>query len=187
MSEARTAKPARPKPRAEASPPRMAGLLADAGLLVAFLALTFLLGAFPLKDTDFWWHLRTGDWIRQHGHPPIRDLYTCTVPDNYWVDLHWGFEVLLSWGYQAFGVVGLNLAKCGITCAAVLLLVTARRRDWPLGVMLLAWLPALGVLAGRMYVRPETLTLLYLAVFLAVLSRWDRYPAPAFVLPVVQV
>ena len=44
--------------------------------------------------------------------------------------------------------------------------------------MLLAWLPALLVLGGRMYVRPETLSLLYLSIFLAVLVRWDRYPAP---------
>ena len=38
-----------------------------------------------------------------------------------------------------------------------------------------------------MYVRPETLTLLYLSVFLAVLTRIDRLPALAFVLPLVQV
>jgi tetratricopeptide (TPR) repeat protein len=53
--------------------------------------------------------------------------------------------------------------------------------------MLLAWLPALLLLGGRMYVRPETLTLLYLSIFLAVVTRWDRYPAWAMVLPLVQV
>ena len=36
-------------------------------------------------------------------------------------------------------------------------------------------------------VRPETLTLLYLSIFLAVVSRWDRLPAFAWVLPLVQV
>ena len=53
--------------------------------------------------------------------------------------------------------------------------------------MLIAWLPALLVLGGRMYVRPETLSLLYLSIYLAVLFRIDRLPALAFVLPVVQV
>ena len=38
-----------------------------------------------------------------------------------------------------------------------------------------------------MYVRPETLTLLYLSIFLAVLFRWDRYPRLAWLLPFVQV
>ena len=44
--------------------------LADGVLDRFLLALTFLLGAFPLKDTDFYWHLRTGDWIRQTGRVP---------------------------------------------------------------------------------------------------------------------
>src|SRR5262249_294741 len=104
-----------------------------------------------------------------------------------WIDLHWGFQVLLSWGYQHGGVVALNLAKSVITCAAVLLLLTARRRDWPAWLMLLVWLPALYILAGPMYVRPETLSLLYLATFLAILTRIDERPKLAFLLPIVQV
>ena len=52
--------------------------------------------------------------------------------------------------------------------------------------MVLAWLPALLVLSGRMYVRPETLSLLYLAVYLAVICRWDRFPLLAWLLPFVQ-
>ena len=79
------------------------------------------------------------------------------------------------------------LAKCAITTAAVALLISARKPGWPVWVMALAWLPALLTLGGRMYIRPETLTLLYLSIYLAVLFRWDRRPALAFLLPVVQV
>jgi hypothetical protein len=53
--------------------------------------------------------------------------------------------------------------------------------------MVLAWLPAILVLGGRMYVRPETLSLLYLSIFLAIVTLWDRLPALALVLPFVQV
>ena len=140
-------------PPAAPSPPALA--FSDFALLAAFLALTFLLGMFPLKDTDFWWHLKTGDLIRQTGRVPTVDPFIYSVQGQPWIDLHWGFQVLLSWGYALGGIVALNLAKCVITCAAVLLLVTAKRCDWPLWVMLLAWLPALLVLSGRMYVRPE--------------------------------
>src|SRR5207248_4392543 len=118
--------------------------------------------------------------------------FTFTREGTPWIDLHWIFQVAISWVYEqgghgTGGIVALNLAKCVVTCVAVFLLVTARRRDWPIWVMLLAWLPALLVLGGRMYVRPETLTLLYLAIFLAVVTRWYRYPALALVLPLVQV
>ena len=172
-----------------AGPPEVAvGLRRlDAVLLVAFLGLTFLLGAFPLKDTDFWWHLRTGDLIRQNGFVPTTDTYTYSVSGAPWIDLHWIFQVAISWVYERGGVPALTLAKCAVTTLAVGLLVTARRRDWPLWAALTAWLPALLLLGGRMYVRPETLTLLDLSIFLAILVRIDRAPALALLLPIVQV
>lgn len=165
--------------------------IADVAALLAFLALTFLLGMFPLKDTDFWWHLRTGDLIRETGSIPRRDFFLFSREGMPWIDLHWGFQVLISWIYQwgsagaLGGVTALNLAKCGATTAAVGLLITARRRDWPIWVMVLAWLPALLVLNGRMYVRPETLSLLFLAMELAILFRWHQRPRLAWLLPVV--
>jgi hypothetical protein len=177
--------PAR-KRRSPVRPSLVPGLF-DVVLVAAFLALAFLLGAFPLKDTDFWWHLRTGDLIRQSGALPHHDLYTFTAANHPWVDLHWGFQVLLSWGYARGGVVALSLAKCAITCVALLLLVTARWREGLAWAALLTWIPALLVLGGRMYIRPETLTLLYLAIDLAILCRWERYPALTFLLPLVQV
>src|SRR5207247_5313532 len=131
--------------------------IVDGVLILAFLALTFLLGAFPLKDTDFWWHLKTGDLIRQTGTVPAVDTYTFTVAGRPWIDLHWLFQVAVSWLYARGGVPALTLGKCVVTCLAVFLLVTARRREWPVWAMLVAWLPALLVLGGRMYVRPEPL------------------------------
>jgi tetratricopeptide (TPR) repeat protein len=165
----------------------LAPVVLDVLLISAFLALVFLLGAFPLKDTDFWWHLRTGDLVRQTRQVPQTDLFTFAAADHPWIDLHWGYQVALSWGFARGGVVALTLAKCAITTAALFLLIMARRRHWPVWVMVLAWLPALLVLGGRMYIRPETLTLLYLAIDLAIIFRWDRFPLLALLLPVVQV
>ena len=155
-------------------------------LLVAFLALVFLLGVFPLKDTDFWWHLRTGDWILANGKVPRADLYTYTVPEARWVDLHWGFQVLLSIGYGLGGVPLLNIAKCLITSAAMAVLVLGcRRPGWPFWVSLLSWCPALLVLAGRMYVRPETISLWWMSLVMLVVFHWRKYPRIMWLLPPV--
>src|ERR1035438_1858805 len=62
---------------------------ADFSLIVLFLILTFLLGAFPLKDADIYWHLRTGDLIRQTGKVPQTDIFTFTREGVPWIDLHW--------------------------------------------------------------------------------------------------
>ena len=174
--------------RGEAPPSSLWGArLADVCLIVLFLTLTCLLGSFPLKDADIYWHLRTGDLIRESGQVPRTDIFTFTREGVPWIDLHWLFQIGISWVHQQGGVVGLNVAKCAITAMAVLLLISARRREWPVWVVVLAWLPALFVLGGRMYVRPETLTLLYLSVFLAVILRWDRFPRLSWVLPFVQI
>jgi tetratricopeptide (TPR) repeat protein len=156
-------------------------------LLILFLSLTFLLGIFPLKDADIYWHLRTGDIIRGTGEIPRVDFYTFTCAGRPWIDVHWLFQVGVSWLHDHGGVPAMVLAKSVITVMAMFLLVTARKRSWPVWMMVLAWLPALMVLGGRMYVRPETLSLLYLSVFLAAIFRWQRFPWIAWLLPPVQV
>lgn len=154
-------------------------------LVGSFLLLVFLLGIFPLKDTDFWWHLRTGDWILANGTWPRNDLYTYMVnPETRWIDLHWGFQVLLSTGYWLGGVPFLNLAKCFITTLAVaILLFGYRRPGWPLWVSIVSWWPALLVLSGRMYIRPETLSLLWIAIVLCILFHWRKHPGLMWFLP----
>lgn len=161
--------------------------LADLPLALLFLGLVFLLGIFPLKDTDFWWHLRTGDLIRKTGVIPHKDIYTFTAPDKEWIDLHWGFQVGVSWLYGLGGVDACNLAKCAITTLGLLILITTRRPGRRLWVMVVAWLPALYVLSGRMYVRPETVTFLYICLFLAILFRWKEKPWLAWFLPMIEV
>ncbi|MGO8899279.1 MAG: tetratricopeptide repeat protein [Isosphaeraceae bacterium] len=194
-----TMSPPEPRPRSETArsrPGRKIGSaerpswglrVIDACLIALFLALTFLLGIFPLKDADYYWHLRTGDLIRRTGQVPRVDFYTFTRQGTPWIDLHWIFQVGISWVREHGGVPALTLLKAVITCLAVFLLITARRRSWPVWTMILAWLPALLVLSGRMYVRPETLSLLYLAIDLAVVCRWDRFPVLAWLLPLVQL
>ena len=118
-----TVSPAEPRPRTEAArsrPGREARLsirpswglrIIDASLIVLFLALTFLLGIFPLKDADFYWHLRTGDLIRQTGQIPRVDFYTFTRQGTPWIDLHWVFQIGISWIREHGGVPALTLAK----------------------------------------------------------------------------
>ena len=119
------------------------GALADAGLFLTFLALTFLLGVFPLRDTDFWWHLKTGDLIRQTGSLPTVDTYTFKEGEGHaWTDLHWIFSGLAQPRLPNIGVPGLNLAKCVVNCVAIGLADLGQEKEWPLWVMLLAWIPS---------------------------------------------
>ena len=99
--------------------------------------------------------LRTGDLIRQTGKIPHTDIFTFTREGTPWIDLHWIFQVAISWLHEKGGVVALNVAKCVVTCLAMLILLSARKRQWPITVMVLAWLPALLVLSGASTCAPR--------------------------------
>src|SRR5579885_2146447 len=137
------------------------------GLLVLlFGAVAFLLACHELRDNDVWWHLRAGEWIRAHGQVPDFDPFSFASADRRWVDLHWLFQVLLALVYRAGGVPGMILLAAGVAAAAVLIALAGRPSGAPLPAVLLCWLPALLLAAERFAVRPETATLLFLAVFL---------------------
>jgi tetratricopeptide (TPR) repeat protein len=161
--------------------------LAD-GVLVILLAIVgFLLCCHELFDPDVWWHLRGGQWIRSHGHAPGLDPFTFGSQDRLWVDLHWGFEVVLSWAYDLGGVAGIILLAATVAMAGLLTALAVRRPGAPLALAVICWVPALLLMSSRFNARPEMFTLLYLAAFLAVLSRLDKRPALVWLLPLVQV
>ena len=83
-------------------------LLTLAGLLVTLGVIAFNL-KFSVLDLDIWWHLKTGDWIVQHGAVPHNGLFTWTAADRPWVAYSWGYEVLLSRAYAWFGLVGIGV------------------------------------------------------------------------------
>ena len=89
-----TVSPPEPRPRPETprsrpgqatsrvEPPSWGLRVIDVCLIALFLALTFLLGIFPLKDADYYWHLRTGDLIRQTGSGSSRRFLYVHAPGH---------------------------------------------------------------------------------------------------------
>src|SRR5260221_13398422 len=94
-------------------------LLWDQLLLGGLLLWTFLSLCFPVYDTDFWWHQKTGEWILEHHTVPQVDLYTFTEIGTTWIDLHWGFQLLITMLYHAGGFNLVILVKAAIITAAV--------------------------------------------------------------------
>jgi hypothetical protein len=156
-------------------------------VLLALLALAFLLGCFPMADFDVWWHLRSGQLILERGQVPRTDWFTYTNASRPWIDLYWLFQVILASLYRLGGPSVLVLLKAVCGTAIVALSLVSRReggKAWP---AVLAWLPAVVMLTGRLCERPELFSLLFLAGFLAVLGRAGERPRWLWLLPVIQV
>ena len=50
-------------------------------------------GLSRLSDNSFFWHLRTGRWILDHGIPR-RDPYSFSAPGVHWIAQSWLAEAL---------------------------------------------------------------------------------------------
>ncbi|GIX03022.1 MAG: hypothetical protein KatS3mg113_0028 [Planctomycetaceae bacterium] len=148
---------------------------ADHTLFAGLLGVAFLLGCVPLYDTDLYWHLKTGQLILHTRSVPSTDWYTFTSADRPWIDLHWGYQVLLAVWHACTGVSGL------VVLHAVLLTLITACGWWASGtklpaiLKLLPWSLGVIVLSGR-DLRPEMFSLLFLAFTLYVLNRADDQP-----------
>lgn len=168
------------------------------------LAWAYCLCVFPLYDTDFWWHLRTGDLIRETGTIPRVDLFSSTHAGEPWIDLHWGFQVLVSYLYQWGQAPAVILFKAAIYTLAFSIVLLASRSasvmGWRRGSSLVdgattqsaalstaiwLWLLPIVAMSGRALERPEMLSILFLGCTLAILVRAEEFPRRLALLPLL--
>src|SRR3989304_5411842 len=48
-----------------------------------------------LREPDIWWMLITGEWIVDHKAVLKQDIFSFTFAGKEWINVKWGFEVLL--------------------------------------------------------------------------------------------
>lgn len=156
-------------------------------LVIGLLVWVWLALCYPLYDTDFWFHLRTGDWILANGRVPQTDLYTFSDADKPWIDLHWGFQVLVAALFRLGGVPLVTLVKATLLTLTVAIGWRAGGSGLPAWQKCLVWLLPCVCVIGRGLERPEMLSQLFLTLWLLIAARADRQPRWMWWLPVLNV
>jgi len=139
------------------------------------VALTaFALAFHKLDDFDTWWHLAAGRWIATHHAIPATDTLSHTVPDHPWINLQWGFDLVLYLLHARGGPVLLCVVGAIVFSVTVILLLRLVGRDlgsgWGALVVLLSLLAA----QERITLRPELVSFLLLVGVLSVLEHGRR-------------
>jgi hypothetical protein len=81
-------------------------------------------------DPDYWWHVRTGQWIAQHKALVRADLYTYTVGGTPWTDHEYGSQVIFYALRRAGGLSLISVAFALLVLAGfVFVLARIRERD----------------------------------------------------------
>jgi hypothetical protein len=165
-----------------ASPVAMVGRWSLAAILAHLLAawVVFAFAFTPLRAShDEFWHLKTGQWISEHGRLPVNDVFTYTAANIPWNNHEWLAEVaawkIWQWaeatrlgGWRAVILVKALLivaAYCGLG-----LLVARRLREPAWGALAAAVAAALA--RRTFYPRPPVITYALLALLLWMLMEW---------------
>ncbi|MBX3357687.1 MAG: tetratricopeptide repeat protein [Phycisphaeraceae bacterium] len=182
-------------PASEASN-RPRRLLTAAGA-VSLAAAALLVGVLSFQriwPVDYWWQRGVGEYVLSHG-VPSHDVFSYTNPQHPWLETRWGYCVALfsltrALGHEAASIARTLIVLATFGLAAAAGLVGARRQGWALhGTVIAGGVVAVAAMASsqRMVVRPETVSVFFLAVFLWVIAR--RMQAPTrwvWVLPLVE-
>jgi hypothetical protein len=127
---------------------RLDSLISPSGL---FIAAVLVIMALPvtrtIQDPDFWWHLRAGQLILQHGGLLGNDPFTYTVANHHWTMHEWLNEVLFAVEFSIGGLGLIVLILSAVTwLGLVAVMQKARLRNPGRGVLGLGMLIA--VVAG---------------------------------------
>jgi hypothetical protein len=159
-------------------------------LFISLLAWLFAAGSGwtgLLADGDTGWHIRTGEFILDHGEFPQRDLFSFSRPDEPWFAWEWLADVAFAWVHRLAGLKGVVLLAGVAACASVWLVF--RHMLWRGANVLLALLVCLvgaGASTIHYLARPHVFTLALAAASLWLLDR-DRRKATAAVWLLVPV
>lgn len=134
-----------------------------------FLTALFTMAVRETLDPDMWWHLRTGEYILQHGIPRL-DTFSFTVPDHEWITHEWLSQVVMWVVYQVGGLPGLMLITAVLvtTTFGLLYAVTPGRPFLAAFVVLLAAVTSAIVWGAR----PQMFNLLLTAAFVFIVERF---------------
>ncbi len=129
----------------------------------------------PVEDPDFWWHLRTGQWIVERGWVPTVDAFSAHGMGKPWVAYSWLFEIIIYAVYSVLGLVGIvifTVAMSLLIALAVHALVRMARLSFVLEVLVMA--VALGSMKPVISPRSWLFTILFFAVEVWVLLNVRR-------------
>ncbi len=151
------------------------------------VGLTFLLGCFLDKDTDIWFHLRAGREMLSGGGIPRTDSYIFAANGAEWIDLHWGFQLLVAWLFSHGGFAALTLMAATAAAVAMAIALASTTPNRSVMAIVWCWLPGVFVMSERFYPRPEILSLVCLGGFLWVLESAAVKPQRLWLLVPIQL
>ncbi len=134
-------------------------------LIVAAAAAAFA----PVWNSDIHWHLASGKWMFEHGRILGHDPFSINGTKE-WINVHWLFQLIVTALHAVGGFTLLTVMKSLLSVAITLAMVLALRKRVSPAWMIFCVVAMLLVSSGRIRVRPEAFTLLFLMLVIILLE-----------------
>lgn len=167
-----------------------AASLLDKKRLILVLMFMIVVSSLPLIDPDYFWHLKTGEYIVGSRALPTVDIFSYTRLGQHWVLHEWLFEVVLYGVFSAWGTVGVKVLTAGFLIFFINLLVDITQRiSHRAGAARCVTLIALVSLLGGISPRPQLVTYAFFTIFLSSLLSFKYCQAKIswFVMPSLMI
>lgn len=149
--------------------------------LIILLSLTMLVVAAlhllrPVNDPDFFWHLKTGEWIWQHRDLPSEDPFAFTTSKAFDVRRHfvltsaWFTQVIFYASYLAMGMKGIVVLRFVISGLIVGVVLIRQDGSRPLSISL-AFLFLIMLLDLYSIERPHVISFIFFPLLILLLER----------------
>lgn len=158
---------------------------------LALLSIVFSLKI--LIEPDIWWQLAAGKRMLETGHWIYQDPFSFTTTGATWINIKWGFEILIAWLSGFSSPASLPLLQALVTMALTYVLyrtaivfMDRENEGAEKAAMMTGILFFLVAAEYRFNSRPEMFSHLFTAIFIWVLSRkeWKEDPKVLWLLPV---
>ena len=137
--------------------------------MLAIIAVTGLDCAF---DPDLGWHIRAGQYMLQTHSVVRHDPFSWSMPGYPWVDHEWATDIAIAFLYGIGGLTALSLVWELIIVAIAVAVLRHRLAGVPVSIQGAVTMAAfIIVLPPILGVRPQMLSLLFLAIVAGAVSR----------------
>ena len=150
---------------------------------VMFVAILFCLKVVhpALYDPDFFWHLKTGEYIITHRALPMTDIFSFTNFGKHWVLHEWLTEVVLYAVFHVLGFTGIRILVALMCTATFYVLMRLAQKllgnDDRAGLItFIFYIPVLAFTAPR----PQIFTFFFFALFLYILLDYKYFQRTKF-------
>ncbi len=149
-------------------------------LICCMIAIAFSIK--NLREPDLWWQIRTGEWILQHHSVPHVDIFSFTFSGAEWINIKWGFEVLLALISKISGPESVFIIQAFVSCLLFFFLVrlsklfrsfsSAEKNESTFYASLfISFIISIVAMEYRMIGRPEMISHLFTVIFLFLLMK----------------